>query len=374
METNFWLKRKALKVLTKLGLTNYLFFRKHNKIYSKDRINNILKTGFVSNPIRVKWELTMLCNLNCIMCHQKERRKNIFKELKTDQIKKIVDNLYAAGIKKILLKGGEIFVRKDIFRILDYIQYKGFKINIITNGTFINKDFAAKLNNYKNIEVITFSLDGLRVHHDKIRNVGGVFDKTIEAIKLTKEKNFFVNIACVLQKDNLKDIRGLVDLSISLGVDLVTFTMEMFYTNDEIEKSKSIMGNDIYTYVSKNREYPFSYDELTNLIKYFKDKSKKSGVYIHLWPPILRKYPESFYYNKLRDKKINLICDTFFEVNLNEKGEIFICPFIKKSFGNLLNQELRNIWNSGEIRKSRKKIFENNLIPTCERCCKLDFY
>jgi sulfatase maturation enzyme AslB (radical SAM superfamily) len=102
----FYLKRKAIQTLTRLGLTSSLFFKRYRKVYSKSKIRNLVEKGFVPLPSRAKWEMTMLCNLNCIMCHQKDRRKDVSKELKTDQIKKIIDNLSNAGVKKLLLKGG----------------------------------------------------------------------------------------------------------------------------------------------------------------------------------------------------------------------------------------------------------------------------
>lgn len=56
---------------------------------------------------------------------------------------------------------------------------------------------------------------------------------------------------------------------------------------------------------------------------------------------------------------------------INAQGEVIFCPFIKKPFGNLLEQSFEEIWNNEEFKQFRKKLVKNNLAPVCSRCCRL---
>ena len=49
------------------------------------------------------------------------------------------------GVLAILFTGGEVFVRDDIFEILEYAYEKRFAVDIFTNGTLLDGDKIIKL-------------------------------------------------------------------------------------------------------------------------------------------------------------------------------------------------------------------------------------
>jgi len=370
---NILLKKQGLKVLNKLNLSEHVFINRVRFDYAL--LERMKKDGYMPLPKRAKWETTMLCNLRCVMCHQTERREEAMKsgakQINKEEMLKIVDNLYSAGVEKILFKGGEIFVRRDFFDVLDYVQEKEMGVNMITNGVLINEEIANKLKNYKNIEAITFSLDGLRETHDRIRKMQGAFDKTVNAIKMLKGGNYFLNIACVIMAHNLEETKGLVELGVELGVDAMTFTMEMFYSTREIEDSKMIVSGEIYQQRSERESYEYSYERMKEAVDYL--KSQRHRIFINIQPKILREHEREFFEGTLLQNKIPLGCDTFFELNINEHGEMVVCPFVKEGYANLVDRDLKEAWNCKEMREIRMSIMKGaGMMPICMRCCKLD--
>ena len=69
-------------------------------------------------------ELTYRCNLKCSHCYlpggQSEKSgESGERELTTGEVKKVLDQLAEEGCLFLAFTGGEIFLRKDVFEILD---------------------------------------------------------------------------------------------------------------------------------------------------------------------------------------------------------------------------------------------------------------
>ena len=324
--------------------------------------------GTASFPHSVGFELTTKCNLRCEMCYQRQERLLGKRDLSFDEIKKILDNI--PNLKRASLIGAEIFMRPDIFQIIEEFINRGIKLYLTTNGTLINKDIVDKLKKFKKgIRGIGFSLDGLRETHNRIRGADFAFDRTIEAINLVK-KDFNVSINSVMMKDNIDELYDLIKYLRSLGVVNFGLTLEMFATSEEIVSSKNLLGYQdlpLALEVQKEAKYKFSLEKLKSTI----DRIRAiKGITLVIQPGVFDDFPEEFYNGTLR-KKANLICKNMFLGRVNAQGDLIFCPFIKKPFGNLLEQSFEEIWNSEEFRKFRKNLMKNNLAPICSKCCRL---
>lgn len=182
-------------------------------------------------PKSVQLELTNDCNLRCNMC---ERWKwlNEDPELKgnltTTEVKDLLDQLKALGTDHILLTGGEPLLREDLNEILEYADQLGLAITIITNGTILTPKTSKILAESK--ATIIFSVDGSNSElYQKIRGKD-LFEEVIQNIKLmVAERDSYqkgiIEMHFVIQKDNTSDILQYYDLSKSLGVDRVSFSI-----------------------------------------------------------------------------------------------------------------------------------------------------
>ena len=66
-------------------------------------------------PLDSTIELTHRCPMDCRMCYL----HRISRELSTDELKKVLDQLAREGCLFLLLTGGEPFLREDLMEILD---------------------------------------------------------------------------------------------------------------------------------------------------------------------------------------------------------------------------------------------------------------
>ena len=150
------------------------------------------------------------CNMHCsFCCHaaMDARKTSILPAEKWGTVFK-----KAKSLLHLTVTGGEPFVRKDFFEIIDNIILSCDvpRISIKTNGFYTDriKDFVPKLiNKHKNTEfTLSISLDGPEEVHDKVRNFKGAYNKVLETIDVMKtyrnQPNFFLRLASVLTKDN----------------------------------------------------------------------------------------------------------------------------------------------------------------------------
>jgi len=143
----------------------------------------------------VNWHLTYKCNLHCKYCGYWE---NDIKELGTNEIYKVIDEIYSCRVNLLVFSGGEPLLREDLPGIIEYCKRKGFVVSLNTNGTLI-KD---RLKEIINVDAIKLSLDGPQNVNDAIRGEG-VHDKVLEALGLCKEKGIEVSITTVISKHNI---------------------------------------------------------------------------------------------------------------------------------------------------------------------------
>ena len=137
-----------------------------------------------------QWDINNECNLNCKHCRVSEKNDN--EKMSLNEAKNLLAQCWYNGITMLNLSGGEPFLRKDIFDILDYAG-KFEDIVITTNGTLLNENKCKKLSTYNNIK-LSISLDGLEETHDKFRRRKGAFKKVIDTLPLLNKYNSFDEI------------------------------------------------------------------------------------------------------------------------------------------------------------------------------------
>lgn len=131
----------------------------------------------------------------------------------------VMDRLASAGIKHLVVAGGEPLVRDDVIEILDYAHGQFEDITLITNGTLITPKLACKIVPFAHLFQI--SLDGPdEATNGQIRGEGS-FDAAVRGIRLLKEagaKNIL--IVCTVTKVNIGLLPEMAQLADSLGVEL----------------------------------------------------------------------------------------------------------------------------------------------------------
>lgn len=170
---------------------------------------NVLKT-----PIRVFIDITRRCNLRCKHCYAS---KDVEKEMDTKEMKKLLKEIAEDNVFEVIFTGGEPFMRKDFFELLEYAKDLGLTSVILSNVTTVTREDAEKLMRLNVMRVQT-SIDGLKEVHDDFRGVNGTFEKTIEGIKNLTDAGMNVRVNCAQLSKNVKEIDRLLELCADIGV------------------------------------------------------------------------------------------------------------------------------------------------------------
>jgi radical SAM protein with 4Fe4S-binding SPASM domain len=169
-------------------------------------------------PLSVQLDLTYRCNERCIHCYLDHDDHG---EMSTAEIKDLLDQMAAAGVFFLTLSGGEIFLRKDFFAILEHAHARTFCIRLKTNGILIRDADAARLRDLS-VQSVQISIYSCRPEiHDAITEAPGSLKRSIHAIRLLREQGIHVDMANVLMTHNARDYDGVKALAAELGAQFL---------------------------------------------------------------------------------------------------------------------------------------------------------
>ena len=143
----------------------------------------VAKPGSTRAPV-VIWNLLRRCNLTCKHCYATSADSEFRNELDTTEALGVIDQLHEAGVRVLILSGGEPLLRDDIFQLADYARDKGFYVALSTNGTLIDEQNIERIA-AADFDYVGISIDGLEAVHDEWRQLKGSFAASMHAIDLS---------------------------------------------------------------------------------------------------------------------------------------------------------------------------------------------
>jgi radical SAM protein with 4Fe4S-binding SPASM domain len=172
-------------------------------------------------PLQACLELTYLCNLRCKHCYiDLPLRQRTSDELSVQEWCDILDQLFKAGTLSLLLTGGEIFTRSDLFDIAFEAKRKKFLLLLTTNGTLIDAYVAAKVKKLQPYWVAVSLYGAIAETHEAVTTQSGSFEATVHAIRLLQEQGTRVTIQALLMDSNAQEAAAISELAASLGVSV----------------------------------------------------------------------------------------------------------------------------------------------------------
>jgi AdoMet-dependent heme synthase len=169
-------------------------------------------------PLSVQLDLTYRCNERCVHCYLDHYDHG---EMSTAEILDLLDQMAAAGVFYLTISGGEIFMRRDFFDILQHARTRTFCIKLKTNGVMIGEKDADRLRDL-GVESMQVSIYSDRAEvHDAITKLPGSLARSIDAIRRLTARGILVIVANVLMKQNAQDYDGVRALAHALGARFV---------------------------------------------------------------------------------------------------------------------------------------------------------
>lgn len=287
-------------------------------------------------PLNVHLDLTYRCNEQCVHCYLDHHDHG---EMTTAEIKHLLKEMADAGVFILTLSGGEIFLRKDLFEILECARELTFCIRLKTNAVLIREAQAARLRDL-GVESVQVSIYSHRPEvHDAITKVPGSFRRSIDAIRLLKSHGLKIQIANVLMTENLDDYRGTHALAEELGAK---FTLDPIVA-PMMDGDRGIMNLNVSESVLRDT---------------FRDESLIEDVEGFCAPP------------RAADEDLldSLPCSAgHTSCYVSPYGEFYPCVQFPISCGNVREQSFLDIWRHSEQLKEVRSIRLRDL-SSCSQC------
>ena len=314
-------------------------------------------TGKPGRPQAVSLEITHDCIAKCIMC-------NIWKiphevpNLSMDDWIHLLSSDFFSDLRELDVTGGEPFVRKDLLDLfigvceLKQSNLKALKSIAITTNGFLTRrvlgyteEILQRLGN-KHIDlVMVCAMDAIGEIHEKIRNYPDAWSKvneTIQGLKRLREKfsNLIIGLKTTILPINVGELEGLVQYA------------DLNYLFTII--SPCIITNARYLNPDRADDLVFGQEDIEKMIKFYESEHFKWSYHrdalVQCFKTGMMKKPCSCGFNY------------FF---VRSTGELFLCPLINISLGNIKETPVTDLFFSEKASQFRRKIGK---FPECQRC------
>jgi len=255
---------------------------------------------------------TFNCNLKCTHCFAETLKKKNKHVLAVSDYKRIAEECIKLGTVHFAFQGGEPLLYGHLEEVIRALKPHKSLISITTNGTLLTEEKIKKLKKI-GVDMLTFSLDSTDAkEHDNFRRAKGTFKKAYKMIKIALKNNMGVTINTMVTHENLKSgkINKMIRLTKKLNVKL-----------------------NLILPVAIGR-WSGNYDIMLT------ENDKKMVNKIVNKNPHVRRDLDSGYTKKG--------CGAVKEMlYITPYGDVFPCPFIHVSMGNVLKEPLKKIRERG---------------------------
>lgn len=167
------------------------------------------------------WAVNHACNLKCTHCYDAVAFKR--HDLSTSEALSLIDRVAEAGVSFIAFSGGEAFLRKDVFELMEYCRRRNIGIAARTNGTRISSEVAKRLKSLE-IAVVGISFDGATPEtHNAVRGEDA-FEEALSGLKALRAEGIRAQMEVVLSKQNAHEALDFIELGKSVDASEVNFS------------------------------------------------------------------------------------------------------------------------------------------------------
>ncbi|MBE0433092.1 radical SAM protein [candidate division WOR-3 bacterium] len=310
--------------------------------------------GFPDHPV---WEMTTVCNLKCIHCHTAGGEPGAA-ELTTDQGKRMLDGLSRVkNFRMMAFTGGEPLMRPDLFELLAYARALGFANTIATNATLINDNAARRLRDH-GVVIAAVSLDGFTAQtHDMVRGLAGSFDAAVKGMRALGRAGILLHVNITAMEYNVDQLNELVNLVGDLDTGIL-----LIYQLVPVGRGRAI------------QDAVLSREANERLANFMARAQRRTNAIMEpvagpqYWPLLLKRVHIANGLPLYLAEKIFHGCSAgrgF--VYIKPDGEVWPCPFIEMSCGNVRERPFAEIWSESPVLEQLRRR-ETLLKGQCGSC------
>lgn len=310
------------------------------------------KTYF--KPISIGISLTGRCNSRCTMCDFWKENKA---ELDFVKLEIILEKINNFGVSVINYSAhGEIFVHREIRKILAHTHKRGFIQTLNTNALALsNTNLAKFVADKAQPLLISIGLDSMREDvYEKIRGIPSGQYKVLQGIQNLQARGIKnITIGSVILDYNLDDLIQLVEFAEKMQLSALRFTayQRYFQAGEADETWKRISAPSFQPQLQETMNALVKLKPAHPIIR-------NSAAYLAC---VSEFYRQKYYF------PFKCIVG-YLRMDIDELGDVTLCPFIGKSIGNVFDNELADIWFSEQAENIRKQMVQGEC-PSCLLSC-----
>lgn len=292
-------------------------------------------TNVLKMPHAISFDITNKCNLRCLHCFNSSGENEVCKdELSDNEVLNFMNSLKDANLYNVCFCGGETLIRKELLiKCIQIIKDSGSHASMVTNGILADEETILQLEK-AGIDAIQFSLDGLEVSHNKLRNKDGVYTSVIDAIRIVLNKTkIHLSIAFSPTKFNTEEFLKVHDLLEKLYLES---SRPKTKPNDYIEfrvQPLMILGR-----AKNNHDIIPSNEQYRKLVQnVHQTENEKLSKHIHVsWGDPID--------HLVRYKNTAYLLD---QLSIHANGDIVVSAYLPLIVGNIKKHSLREYWLNG---------------------------
>lgn len=300
-------------------------------------MNNILDIDDLSEKCKHDKQLFNIlivllsaCNQNCVHCYIPDHSSI---GLSTEIVKKSIKEARELGALNVTLTGGEIFLRDDLFELIQFARKNYMRVFLMSNASLLTEEIIQKLYYLGIAEFSTTVFSMKEKIHDLITQKVGSCRKTIENILLLKKYGIPVTIKIPLMEENKFEFREVEKFAAKNKFNFMSTTTIFSKSNGDRSPHDLKITNDLKTILK----------ELNDLSKKYRD-------------------------NEINFNKEGIPCGAGFNsISVNYDGTIWPCNSLMLNVGNIYEDDLKEVWlNSKKLLEWRKQ----SVLPIneCKKC------
>lgn len=274
------------------------------------------------------WEVTNRCNEKCVHCFnpgaphaEGEKARRDTEELSTEDGLKLIKSFRDAGAYRLILSGGEVFLRRDIFDLIAYARSLRMQVHLFTNGIMLDDERLEKLAQLYP-ESVSISLYSASPEiHDSVTRVPGSFEKSVWALQKLRDLHIKTTIKAIQMAHTIQGYANLDELAQSLGAR-TTVEVNMSAGNDGAQGpvALAVANESELVAMAVTPGSPIFVGDASNN---FGERKRSSG---------------------------EIFCSAGQSMlSVTSDGNIYPCVALPLKVGNIAQQDVRDIWNLSTV-------------------------
>jgi len=303
-----------------------------------------------SYPQMLNIAITDMCNLGCVHCPRTYDDSIDLSQLDPETVKECIDKV-SPHANKVQLSGGlgEPLLYDGLFDVISHAKSHNMDVWMISNGTLLDEDAAHRIID-SGLDYLSISLDGATEEsYENIRR-GADFEEVVSNVSrfcdIRERRNSDIRVRLVpvlFYEENLEELTDFIDIGARTGVDGIGFNELKEPLDTENITAAPLRNQDDQEFIQRKFREAQAYAD-------------EKGIEITL---------------PIEDERPRCV-EPWDMLTVTTNGHVRPCctgPF-GNFIGNLLEDDLEDIWNSEEFVDWRESMLSDEPPQACVDCQK----